>query len=686
MSRITEMILDPQVTYTGKTFTVRVKVQDDYKYKKYLISENIKYVTATGESFTLTNVNGTQPGSILQITGKSIQNGTPTPDAPVEIQNVSGDNHIIVNGRNNFDGIFELGTINASGQNSTSSSIIRTKNYIDIKPNTPYTLKNPSQITGIALYYYKDNEYLGTSSPSLKQDKSSTFTTRADANQMRWRYNSGYTTTENEVMLLEGTIAMADIPEYEPYAGNKYRIDLGGKNLYDKSQELGGKIINSAGGIGNDSSYNASDFLDITNNTTITLSTNTTSTLMIAEYNSTQTFIKRNIKTNATSYTITTSSTTKKIRICYFATASQVQLEKGSVATEYSLYVTNPIELCGIDGYENIIRKSTGKNQFKYPYTDTTKTVNGITFTDNGDGSITINGTATAQTIFYIKSGLWRYDSNNPIEEGTYSINNISRNGNIFLCLNLYDTNNTSTFIKSSSANTSFTVSTTMSLSNPRIVVNSGQTVNNLTVCPQLELGSVSTEPEPPGTGEWYIFKKIKSFIFDGTQSNPQINTSMTNTTRVTYGAFAPDCQSAYGLLSNRLTQQGNWNNDWEGIQQDGNNGGIWFRINKTTIGTTATEVNAWLNTNPIKAIIPLKIPVYEKITNEDLIEQLNEIQNMQMQDGETNIFWTGEITPTMLLQYANNEELHANIITESGDKIRTDWRSLERRNKWMTK
>lgn len=356
-------------------------------------------------------------------------------------------------------------------------------------------------------------------------------------------------------------------------------------------------------------------------------------------------------------------------------------------ATEYSPYVANPIKLCGIGNYKNQIKKSTGKNRFKYPYTDTTKTVNGITFTDNGDGSITINGTATAQANFYIKSGVWRFDPNNTIEEGTYSINNISRNGNIFLCLNLYDAEgNPSTYVQSSSGAASFTVNKTMSLSNPRIVVYNGQTVNNLTVCPQLELGSVSTEPEPPGIGEWYIYKKNKNFVFDGTQSNPQINTSMTNTTRVTYGVFTPDCQSAYGLLCNRLTQQGNWNTDVVGIQQDGNNGGLWFRINKTTIGTTVAEVNAWLNKNPIKAIIPLKIPVYEKITNEELINQLNTIQNLQMQQGETNIFWTGEVAPEMKLQYATNEELHDYIITEDGKRIRTDWRSIGRREKWTTK
>lgn len=42
------------------------------------------------------------------------------------------------------------------------------------------------------------------------------------------------------------------------------------------------------------------------------------------------------------------------------------------------------------------------KNLIPYPYYDTTKTVNGITFTDNGDGTVTVNGTATAQTNFFV--------------------------------------------------------------------------------------------------------------------------------------------------------------------------------------------------------------------------------------------------------------------------------------------
>lgn len=40
------------------------------------------------------------------------------------------------------------------------------------------------------------------------------------------------------------------------------------------------------------------------------------------------------------------------------------------------------------------------KNILPYPYAETTKTMNGVTFTDNGDGSVTVNGTATAAVSF----------------------------------------------------------------------------------------------------------------------------------------------------------------------------------------------------------------------------------------------------------------------------------------------
>ena len=72
-------------------------------------------------------------------------------------------------------------------------------------------------------------------------------------------------------------------------------------------------------------------------------------------------------------------------------------IEKGTKATSYTPY---------IDDVSTVKLNALGKNLIPYPYVDTTKTVNGITFTDNGDGSITCKGTATAGTYFILSRGI----------------------------------------------------------------------------------------------------------------------------------------------------------------------------------------------------------------------------------------------------------------------------------------
>ena len=47
----------------------------------------------------------------------------------------------------------------------------------------------------------------------------------------------------------------------------------------------------------------------------------------------------------------------------------------------------------------------TKKNLIPYPYMDTSKNTSGIEWTDNGDGTVTANGTATANTTFRLYNG-----------------------------------------------------------------------------------------------------------------------------------------------------------------------------------------------------------------------------------------------------------------------------------------
>lgn len=72
-----------------------------------------------------------------------------------------------------------------------------------------------------------------------------------------------------------------------------------------------------------------------------------------------------------------------------------IQIEEGTVATEYEPYI-DP---------STVTVKRCGKNLLPYPFTDATVTRKGVTFTDNGDGTITVNGTAEATTSFVLFDG-----------------------------------------------------------------------------------------------------------------------------------------------------------------------------------------------------------------------------------------------------------------------------------------
>ena len=72
--------------------------------------------------------------------------------------------------------------------------------------------------------------------------------------------------------------------------------------------------------------------------------------------------------------------------------ADMLELSSGSGK---SVAVTDSAagQLCGMNVYgESNQESKTSKNLIPYPFKETTKTENGITFTDNGDGTVTVNG------------------------------------------------------------------------------------------------------------------------------------------------------------------------------------------------------------------------------------------------------------------------------------------------------
>lgn len=70
-----------------------------------------------------------------------------------------------------------------------------------------------------------------------------------------------------------------------------------------------------------------------------------------------------------------------------------IQLEEGSTATSYVPYGYLPM----YKGRYKVSNVCQLLDKSKYP---ATQTINGVTFTNNGDGTITVNGTATANSTF----------------------------------------------------------------------------------------------------------------------------------------------------------------------------------------------------------------------------------------------------------------------------------------------
>ena len=157
------------------------------------------------------------------------------------------------------------------------------------------------------------------------------------------------------------------------------------------------------------------------------------------------------------------------------------QLELGDAATAYEPPIT---------GRELTVNMS-GKTLLKYPYVNTTKTINGITFTDNGDGTVTANGTATAMISFAL---IWK---NLHIPKGTYAISGCPKEGNVNTGFFIVCGTDTIRFATDTGNGGTFTISDDTNDFTFSIRISNGVTVDNLVFRTKLELGDTATPYEP---------------------------------------------------------------------------------------------------------------------------------------------------------------------------------------------
>lgn len=343
--------------------------------------------TIEGEGTNLT-LDGTLKGQFneLDLKGNTSQTGTPTPSSPIPVNVVSGDNEIVVNGKN----LFTLKNIS----NNTVLGIERTIN------NSILTLNGTStgagqiigrRTTGIVLpsgtYNISVRRSSGTITPNSKQmafyfrKPSGTELTAFLVNNFSntaYSFSSSFTLTESTEIYVEiycnGAGLVVDnltlqfqiekgtsASDFEPYQGNTYNIDLRtSKNLFNKDTIINGKVLASNGALTDASGFIVGDYIQVKPSTQYTISFDYTTKeyLRIGYYQKNKTFIERPYSGD-NPWTITTPSNCYYIRICTPDNYTNVQCEEGNQQTTYEPY--NSIELCKIGNYQDYIYKDSDK-------------------------------------------------------------------------------------------------------------------------------------------------------------------------------------------------------------------------------------------------------------------------------------------------------------------------------------
>ncbi len=133
------------------------------------------------------------------------------------------------------------------------------------------------------------------------------------------------------------------------------------------------------------------------------------------------------------------------------------------------------VSLTDISPIEHTLRvKARSKNSIPYPFYDTTKTTEGITYTDNGDGTVTANGTSTGIADFIlaydfpVKKGMIISGAPEGTNDDTFEIQVYKDGKNV---------------VQSYGA---MAIATTDFVGTARIRIRSGYTANNLVFKPQL--------------------------------------------------------------------------------------------------------------------------------------------------------------------------------------------------------
>lgn len=263
------------------------------------------------------------------------------------------------------------------------------------------------------------------------------------------------------------------------------------KNLFDKNNVVDG-YIDEYGTLSKNAGWKASDFIPITSNTSYTISGISYAGYLAfhAWYDINKNFIS-SVSNKINSQTMVSPSGAAYIRVCCKQSAGDLdtlQLEEGSTATDYVPYGYLPM----YKGRYKVSNVCQLLDKSKYP---ATQTINGVTFTNNGDGTITANGTATDRAVLLL------FYKTLPIIRGKGLIIGDPTPGYAFINYTFYD--NKGKWITDNASyggnGVIFTGKDDVAYTELYIAIEAGSTANNLVFKPQLfdltEMYGAGNEP-----------------------------------------------------------------------------------------------------------------------------------------------------------------------------------------------
>lgn len=586
--------------------------------------------------------------------GDTLQDGTPTPDTPVEIQNVTGLQNVEVCGKNIYNA-----TLMEHTKNNLTYSADTTKLYFSGTSNAEnkldygvtllkagtYTLnlKRISLNRNASFFIYKSGTWTPVHSDAIRlsdtiEKASLTFTLSEDTNIMLSMYYGNNLVFDNcsvEYQIVTGSSADYN---FEPYKGNTYEVNLG-KNLLNASQESytftagvnsGQPIIGTI-----NLKANTKYYVSYTIDTQMTSNTRSTPFLFLGNnkyYQYETTNVNLTTGRKVWEYTPTTSGTysfgywshTPDVNL----TVSKFMISKSS-DTSYSPYFT-PIELNKIPEteYEDSIKKSTGKNLFDK---DNANTLNSIINGNNG----TLSAFDTCRTIYIPCKPNTTYAVSR-ISGTRFVVGTTTNQPTIGMVCNSFIGNNTASSIRI----------TTGENDNYLCVFyyNSGSdtlTEQAIRDTLMIQEGSIVSPYEPYGK-VWYIENNIGKVVLNGSETwnyNPA-NEVFTLPDYVDYirTGFIPYSNYYKGANISVYSQLNN--NEISFLKSTSQN----RTLIKNTNFTVLNDFKNWLSTHNTEVLYVLNTPTYTEITNTELINQLEELYTAKSYDNQTNISVDGDL------------------------------------------